>query len=292
MKAIQETLRLLPLEQKTRLSDLPAGIFSTISSRKAFKNALKKDLVKLNGQGAKTADFVIGGEIIELLEDPNEKLNPIIDIDLEVLFEDDYLALINKPAGIEVSGNKKWTLENALVPHLKQSSREGALKNPQAIHRLDYATSGVIMIGKTRQAVIALNKMFEERRVEKIYHAICIGIMKKEGIIEFQIEEKACKSSYQVIESAVSEKYQFLNLVQLSPHTGRKHQLRIHMAEIGNPIFGDLKYGQEGLLSKGNGLYLHASILQFQHPLTKELLRVRKELPKKFKKIFPEVHVP
>lgn len=287
MNSIQETRTLLSLEEKTRLSDLPAGTFSTIRSRKAFKNAIKKGLVKLNSQRAYTADLVQGGETIEIFQDIEAVSKPSINIQLEVLFEDEYLAIINKPAGIEVSGNKKWNLENALNSNLAKSKRVDALTYPEPIHRLDYATSGVLMIGKTSEAVIELNQLFENRQVQKIYHAICIGEMKASGDIVSPIEDKACKSSFKILSTIKSEKYIFLNLVQLIPHTGRRHQLRIHMSEQGNPIFGDLKYAHEGLISKGNGLFLHASMLQFQHPLTKELLQIEKDLPKKFKKIFP-----
>lgn len=287
MKTIIETHILGTLKEKVRLSDLPAGTFISLTSRKAFKNALKKGLVKVNGQLAYTADFVLGGESIEINVDPFQKAKPFIDFELEVLFEDDYLAIVNKPAGILVSGNKKWTLENALSFNLIKSPETDALEHPEPIHRLDYATSGVLLVGKTRLAVILLNKMFEERQINKIYHAICIGEMKASGIIESEIEDKACKSSFKVLESIESAKYSFLHLVQLTPHTGRRHQLRIHMSEQGNPIFGDLKYGHEGLISKGQGLYLHASMLQFQHPLSKESLQIRKDLPKKFLKLFP-----
>lgn len=276
-------------EDKGRLSDLPWGIFTSVSSRKAFKNAIKKGLVKVNGALGYTGDFIIGGELIEILEDPYQKAKPQIDFKLEVLFEDDYLALVNKPAGILVSGNKKFTLENALAFNLLQSNREDALRNPEPIHRLDYATSGVLLIGKTRDAIIKLNKLFEERHINKTYHAICIGEMQGSGAMESDIENKNCKSSYQVLETLKSDKYNQLNLVQLIPHTGRRNQLRIHLLEIGNPILGDVKYGQEGLISKGSGLYLHASSLSFKHPLTNEMLIISKEPPKKFAKLFPNI---
>ena len=281
--------KILPsLEDKLRLSDLPAGMFHQVSSRKAFKNALKKGLVKLNDKPAYTADFVQGGELIEIFEEANQKARPKIDLTLEVLFEDEYLAVVNKPAGILVSGNKKWTLENALSSNLKKSNEEGALENPEPIHRLDYPTSGVLLIGKTRKMVILLNHLFEERKVQKIYHAVTIGKIEQKGVCKSEIENKVCKSTFQVISSIESPKYGFLNLVQLSPHTGRRHQLRIHMAEMGNPIFGDLKYGKEGLISKGAGLFLHASSLHFIHPVTGLELNIEKPLPKKFLKLFPK----
>lgn len=281
--------KILPiLDEKIRLSDIPAEMFKSISSRKAFKNAIKNGLVHLNGHQAYTADYVIGGEQIEIFEDAHHKIKPTIDLKLEVLFEDEFLAVVNKPAGILVSGNKKWTLENALPSNLTKSKEEGALDYPEPIHRLDYPTSGVLLIGKTKKMVILLNHLFEERQVQKIYHAVTIGKMEQEGVCESEIENKVCKSTYQVLSSLESPKYGFLNLVQLSPHTGRRNQLRIHMLEMGNPIFGDLKYGKEGLISRGSGLFLHASSLQFIHPVSHEELFIEKSLPKKFLRLFPK----
>ncbi|NPD45257.1 MULTISPECIES: RluA family pseudouridine synthase [unclassified Lentimicrobium] len=287
MLELVESKRLPKLEDKLRLSDLPAGMFQQVSSRKAFKNAITNGLVHLDGRQAYTADYVSGGEQIEIFKDANHKIKPTIDLKLEVLFEDEYLAVVNKPAGILVSGNKKWTLENTLSSNLTKSNKEGALEFPEPIHRLDYPTSGVLLIGKTKKMVILLNHLFEERQVRKIYHAVTIGKMDQEGVCESEIENKVSKSTYQVLSSLESPKYGFLNLVQLSPHTGRRHQLRIHMAEMGNPIFGDLKYGAEGLISKGNGLFLHASSLRFVHPVTGLELYIEKSLHTKFLKIFP-----
>lgn len=288
MLDILETKKLPILDQKVRLSDLPAGIFENVSSRKAFKNAIKNGLVHLNGKQAYTADFVSGGEHIEIFEDGVHKTKPIIDFKIEVLFEDEYLAVVNKPAGILVSGNKKWTLQNALSSNLTKSNEEGALEYPEPIHRLDYPTSGVLLIGKTKKMVILLNQCFEERKIRKIYHAVTIGKMEQVSACESEIENKVCKSTYEVLSSIESPKYGFLNLAQLSPHTGRRHQLRIHMSEMGNPIFGDLKYGKEGLISRGSGLFLHASSLQFIHPISHEELFIEKALPKKFLRLFPK----
>lgn len=289
MTQIVET-RIIPIQEtKLRLSDLPVGTFKTVSSRKALKKTIKKGLVQINGELAYTADYIMGGESIDILEDPYPKVRAIIEFKLEVLYEDDDLSIVYKPAGMLVSGNKKWTLENALSFNLIKSAKEGALEYPEPIHRLDYATSGLLLVGKTREAIILLNKMFEERQIEKIYHAICIGEMKTTGEIERPIEGKACKSSFKVLASLKSEKYDFLNLVQLTPHTGRRHQLRIHLSEQGNPIFGDVKYGHDGLISRGNGLFLHASSLTFEHPLTKEKLMITAGLPKKFTRLFPNI---
>ena len=274
------------LERKARLSDYAGGIFKTVPSRKGMKKAIDKGLVQLNGKTAKTGDFISEGDVLDLFENPNQT-RPIIELKLEVLFEDEHLAIIYKPAGIEVSGNRKWTLENALPPNLKPSTEPDALKFPEPIHRLDYPTSGALLIGKTASVVTALNKLFEERKVQKVYHAVAIGKMDMSGTIETPIDGKPSKSVFTVLKTVESERFTFLYLLKLEPYTGRRHQLRKHLSEMGNPILGDRDYGTEGLILSGKGLYLHASSLLFQHPASKEELFVEATLPKKFRKLFP-----
>jgi 23S rRNA pseudouridine1911/1915/1917 synthase len=275
------------LEYRIRLSDIAAGTFNTILSRKGFKNAIKTGLVLLNGTTANTADFISGGELIELLQNPNQKNKPEIALKIEVIFEDDYLAIVNKPAGIVVSGNRKYTLENALKNNLTQSLQNDALYRPEPVHRLDYPTSGLLIVAKTTQSLITLNKMFEEKTIKKTYYAVTIGIMENRGVIEKPIDHKSAKTTFEVLKKIESRKYQSLNLVKLNPSTGRKHQLRIHLASIGAPIMGDHKYGEEGLIGSGNGLYLHASGLTFNHPVGKKQIFQNAAMPKKILKLFP-----
>ncbi|MFT5892955.1 MAG: 23S rRNA pseudouridine1911/1915/1917 synthase [Dokdonia sp.] len=282
-----ETYSVPSMDRRIRLSDVTAGTFKTVLSRKGFKRAIKTGLVTLNGKIAVTADYISGGEVIELFQNPLQNNKPTIDLKLDIIFEDDYLAIVYKPAGIVVSGNRKYTLENALEYNLSRSTQEDALSRPEPVHRLDYPTSGLLVIGKTSRALIALNKMFEEKTIQKTYHAITIGIMADDGVVEEQIENKNAKTSFQILKRIESRKYESLNLIKLTPFTGRKHQLRIHLASIGSPILGDSKYGNEGLIGSGNGLYLHASGLTFIHPVTCKQISKITPLTKKFLKLFP-----
>jgi len=275
------------LKTAKRLSDYALGIFSSMPSNKATKKAIKNGLVLINGQRGYTGDFVRGGEVLVLQKSFRMLKRPEIDIKLEVLFEDEYLAIINKPAGILVSGNKKITLENSLSSNLKTSDLEDALRYPEPIHRLDYPTSGVLLIGKTQSSVIALNKLFEDRQIDKYYMAITIGSMNDYGIVEKMIGGKNAKSEYWKLQSVISERFGFLNLVKMKLYTGRRHQLRIHMASIGNPILGDAEYGIESKILKGKGLYLQSNILDFKHPFKNEQVKIEMKLPAKFLKIFP-----
>lgn len=195
--------------------------------------------------------------------------------------------MIHKPAGIEVSSNSFKTIANGLSQNLKPSGLIDATI-PQPVHRLDFATTGVLLVGKTGSSIRALNKLFEDKGIDKTYYAITIGQMDEEGIITGSIDGKEAKSHYRVVDTANSNRFSLLNLVELKPETGRRHQLRKHLASIGNPILGDKVYGTEGLILKGKGLYLHAYSLDFKHPITKKHINQRDELPTRFKKIFTQ----
>lgn len=284
LKIESYTVPVLP--KKIRLQDFGINIFKTITSKSALKKAIKQNLVHINCNIAATGDFLIGGEIIDLYQNPKVRKKPSIEITLKIIYEDDYLAIVHKPPGITVSGNKKWTLENALAHNLKQSTQADGLMRPEPIHRLDHPTSGVLLIGKTSQSVIALNKLFENREIQKVYFAIAIGSLKEEGIITTPIDLKESQTDYIVRKTVVSERFGYLNLVELIPCSGRKHQLRKHLSELGNPILGDKEYGKEDLILKGNGLYLHAYSLKFTHPFSKETILASSSLPDKFESIF------
>ena len=204
---------------------------------------------------------------------------------LKVLFEDDYLAMIHKPAGILVSGNSFKTITNALEQNLKASNCIDTTI-PQPIHRLDYATTGILLVGKTNSSIRALNKLFENKAVKKTYYAITIGNMNSQGTISTEIDGKKSESIFGVCESVKSERFGKLNLVKLEPKTGRRHQLRIHLSSIKNPILGDPRYGINNLILEKKGMYLHAFSLEFIHPFTQEKIYFKDKLPKKFQKIF------
>lgn len=272
-------------EKPVRLQDYGVGIFPALSTKSALKKALKKQLIFVNEKLAKTATLIYGNETIvfrPLAKQPNQR--PFL-LKLEVIYEDDHIAVINKPAGILVSGNAFKTVANALEHNLKTSSQADAVK-PQPAHRLDFATTGLLLIGKTSSSLASLNKLFENQQIVKTYCAITLGKMPKNGSITIPVDDKEAVSNFEVLEVLPSESYQYLNLVSLSPKTGRRHQLRKHVSALGNPILGDATYGIAGRILKGKGLYLHAFSLTFSHPITNEKMDVTKELPLKFKRIF------
>ncbi len=277
-------------EQNTsiRIQEYAVGIFETIPTKSALKKAIKKGLVFVNGEKASTALLIRGSEKIELYEaetDINTSKKKF-DITLEVLFEDEYLAIINKPTGVLVSGNSFATINNALPQNLKRSSLSD-VTIPRPVHRLDYPTSGLLLIGKTTSSIIELNRLFELKLIQKTYHAISIANLPKNGEINTPIDSKVALTKFSVLKTVSSERFGNLNLVELQPSTGRRHQLRKHLFSLNSPILGDKDYYLEGLILKGNGLYLHASSLKFIHPFTSKTINISSNLPKKFERIFP-----
>ena len=282
---LSETHIVEKLKKPIRFQEYAVGIFKTIPTKSGIKKAIKKQLIFIDGISATTSKYISGGEKIELFESDNSSTFERLQLDLEVLFEDDYLAIIYKPSGILVSGNKFVTIANGLAQNLKKSNQSDAVK-PQPIHRLDYPTSGLLLVGKTSAAIQKLGDLFKNKEIQKTYFAITIGKMNTQGIIKANVDDKKAYTNYEVLQSVISKRFNFLNLVKLSPKTGRKHQLRIHLLSIGNPILGDKEHFIEGKILIGKGLYLHASNLDFIHPFTNEKISITKELPKKFSKIF------
>jgi len=246
---------------------------------------LKRQYVTVNEVVATSATFINGGETIRLTIPEKAEQRKKLTFPLQVLFEDEYLAVIHKPAGILISGNSFKTIANALVQNIKRSNLPDATI-PQPVHRLDFETTGVLLVGKTSSSIQALNKLFENKLVQKIYFAIAIGKMEVHGKITSEVDEKQSVSDYKRIKSVPSERFSQLNLVELKPTTGRRHQLRKHLSSIGNPILGDKVYGTKDLILNGKGLYLHAYSLSFVHPFTNEKVHFEDELPERFNKIF------
>ena len=193
------------------------------------------------------------------------------------------IALIHKPAGIVVSGNQFHTVQNALLHNLKVSKAVDAFKLPRPVHRLDHATSGLLLIAKTTSANIALSQQFENKTIQKRYQAVVIGkLAADKGKIEQAIEGKIAVTKYEVKQISPSLKTQHLSLLDLYPLTGRTHQLRIHLANLGHPILGDKLYHGTHPLLQGKGLFLCAVELSFEHPLNKKKMNFCMEAPNKF----------
>jgi 23S rRNA pseudouridine1911/1915/1917 synthase len=253
-----------------------------LPTKSSVKKAIAKKLIIVDGHPCETSLFVKHGQEITLQKEVfNSKEYKT---ELDIVFEDGHIALINKPAGIPVSGNTFKTIQNALTFNLKRSYEEDALDIPLPVHRLDAQTSGLLIIAKTTSARIELGRQFEAKEVRKKYNAVVIGLAPVDGSINLPIEEKDALSDFYLLRVEPSHKFEYLSLLELIPHTGRTHQLRIHCKESGFPVLGDSLYSVEGMELKAKGLFLSSVRVSFVHPFTKEKLSFEIPPPEKFNK--------
>jgi 23S rRNA pseudouridine1911/1915/1917 synthase len=227
-------------------------------------------------------------------------------LDFEILFEDDDLVVINKPVGLVVHpghGRPSGTLIHGLLGRGISLSSIGAPQRPGIVHRLDRETTGVMVVAKRDAAHLALQRDFANRRIAKTYHALVWGRMREEeGSIEQPIGRSRTQptkmtvrrggrdahSEYRALESMPG-----FHLLEVKPHTGRTHQIRVHLSHAGHPIVGDELYGGAGhrgvtdplrrkALREFGGLALHAETLSFDHPASGEKQKFRAPRPAKF----------
>ena len=267
---------------KTRLSDYGKGIFKLLPSRKGFKKAILRGNILVDGEVASTGHWVLPGQEIAL-KNTSERSIKVLEKVVPVVYEDEHLAIINKPGGLMVSGNSFQTLVHALPFNLKESTEEDKLPIFYPVHRIDAPTCGLVMIAKTKRAQIKLGSMFEQKEIEKTYRAVVHGIPSPEkGKVDIPVDGKPSVSNYHCVRQSKSKRFGNLSVVDLRPLTGRTHQLRKHMQSLGHPILGDKLYGTPDNILHAKGLFLCASRLKFVHPLSNELLDISIDPPNKF----------
>lgn len=284
----KETIIVPKLKKTVRLSDFVVDKFEMIPSRKGMKKAISKGYVFVNGKRAKTGFYLQGEEEIQL-KLPVPKVDKTQStLHIKLVHEDEDLAVVYKPPGLVTSGNMKKTVSNALPNIIKASSKVDRLIKATPVHRLDFATSGLLLVAKTRSASEFLSKQFENREVSKTYLAVITGnLAENEKTINAEIKGKEAITSYAMIYNIASKSHQNIYLLKVDPSTGRRHQIRVHLSEMGHPIMGDHKYGEAGQVVKGKGLFLHAYTIGFTHPESKEKMEFTIEPPTKFNKLFP-----
>ena len=213
------------------------------------------------------------------------------DIPLEILYQDEHLAVVVKPCGMVVhpaAGNDDGTLVNALLYHLDSLSGIGGEMRPGIVHRLDKDTSGLLLVAKDDQTHAALSQQLSDRQMEKHYRAVVYGKMKEPtGVIEKPIgRSKTDRKKMAVDENGrwARTEWQVLKecpdrtLLDVHIITGRTHQIRVHMASIGHPVLGDPLYGHKRMPAVER-LMLHAYSLEFTHPVTGERMRFTADCP-------------
>ncbi|EPT8104543.1 TPA: RluA family pseudouridine synthase [Streptococcus pyogenes] len=267
-------------------------------SRGQANDQIKQGLVLVNGQQKKAKYTVQAGDAI-CFELPKEEVleYQAQNIPLDIIYEDDALAIINKPQGMVVhpsAGHPSGTMVNALMYHIKDLSSINGVVRPGIVHRIDKDTSGLLMVAKTDAAHQALAEELKAKKSLRKYLAIVHGNLPNDrGMIEAPIgrSEKdrkkqavTAKGKEAVTRFTVLERFGDYSLVELQLETGRTHQIRVHMAYIGHPVAGDPLYGPRKTLS-GHGQFLHAKTLGLTHPMTGKEMIFTVEAPEIFQKV-------
>lgn len=267
-------------EYRIRLQEYAGTVFEKLQSRSAVKKSIAKKCLLIDGKIAETSNWIKAGQTIELIA-PDTNPKKVFQLQLEVLFEDDYFAAVNKPAGFPTNGNYYKTIENALPYNLKTSSKADVLNFPKPVHRLDNPTSGILLVAKTKSAQIHLHNQFETKSIQKEYHAVVVGKLPKSGIIKTNINTQEALTLYNTVQQVPALQNEYLSLVQLFPKTGRTHQLRIHLSELGFPIVGDKLYAPKNVMMH-KGLFLAATNIKLLHPNTQKITIISTAIPNKF----------
>jgi 23S rRNA pseudouridine1911/1915/1917 synthase len=313
--------RVIELTAKCRLDDqrLDQYLASALPdiSRSVVRRVIDTGGVAVNGKPAKASYRVRHGDLIRVTPPPATHPDPVPEnIPLEILFEDEYLAVVNKPADMVVhpaKGHWSGTLVNALRFHFGQLSTLNGEYRPGIVHRLDRDTSGLILIAKQDVAHRDLSMQFENRKIFKEYVALTAGVLDRDSdYIEGRIGHHAfdrvkmaiadeededardAVSYYEVI-----ERFRGFTFCRVQPRTGRTHQIRVHLASVGCPVLADKVYGgrdrlrlsdlaplpegavDETLLTRQA---LHAHRLRFRHPTRGNLMEVEAPLPDEFRR--------
>lgn len=273
-------------------------------SRSMAQKLIENGKILVNNKETKTSYKTKLGDIVQInIESPKETGLKAQNIPLDIIYEDDDILVVNKAKGMVVhpgNGNPDGTLVNAILNHCKGSlSGIGGEIRPGIVHRLDKDTSGLIIIAKNDKAHINVSEQIQKRSVKKIYTALVKGVIQEDSatinmpIARSDIDRKKMavrKDGKEAITHIkVIKRYQNYTLIKVKIDTGRTHQIRVHMAEIGHPVVGDEVYSNGKNEFNIHGQMLHSTSLDFTHPTTGKKLHFEAPLPKYFEEVLKKL---
>jgi 23S rRNA pseudouridine1911/1915/1917 synthase len=262
-------------------------------SRSRIKTLIDAGGVRLDGVRAKPASTVRRGQRVEIIVPPRPRgaLQPET-IPLDILYEDDHLMVVNKPAGLTVhpgAGRTRGTLANAIIARVPQLAGVGDPNRPGIVHRLDKDTSGALVVAKTPEIQTALQSQVADRAVSRRYLALVRGaVQQEEGTIAARIGRHPRRRTKMAVRPdgreavtryRVRERFPGFTLIEARLVTGRTHQIRVHFAHLGHPVVGDTQYGGGRETLGLTRQALHAWRLEFTHPQTGKVLSFEAPLP-------------
>ena len=272
----------------------------TEMSRSKIQKLIDDEKILVNDNLVKASYTIKEGDIINILEETNEVVDIIPeDIELDIIYEDDDLLVVNKPSGMVVHpavGNYSGTLVNALMYHCNKLSKVNGSVRPGIVHRIDADTSGLLLVAKNDMAHNDLASQISEKSVIRKYVCLVHGvILEDSATVDAPIgrdtsnRKRMCvtgdNSKDAVTHIRVLERYSDSTLIECRLETGRTHQIRVHMEYIKHPVVNDPVYGYKRMDDKEFGQMLHAKEIGFVHPVTKEFLHFSVDVPDKFKEI-------
>ncbi len=272
-------------------------------TRSKVKNLLDDGCCTSKGVLLKPRDVTKEGDEIEItLKEPTSLDVKPVNIPLDIVYQDDSFAVVNKQQGLTVhagSGTDENTLVNALLYHLDKLSGINGVIRPGIVHRIDKDTTGLLVVAKNDEAHLSLSKQIEEKTCHRTYLALLEGVLKEDkGVIDTFIDRHkkdrvkmavSTEGRRAITEFKVLKRYENFTLCEFKLQTGRTHQIRVHSKYIGHPVVGDILYGYKNQKFNLNGQLLHAYKLEFNHPKTGERVCFEAPLPDYFEKVLSKL---